>query len=296
MMPFNADRSRSQLLGFVVVAVFLLGFSTLRAAPSAQAAVVDGFVDVDGGRIYYEMTGAGAPIIFIHDGILHRETWDEQFVEFGRTAHAIRWDRRGYGRSPAPGKPFSHIDDLHAVMKSLKLERATLIAASAGGMLALHFALDHPAMVSGLILVGPIVSGLSFSDHFATRGGRGQPAPSASIEQRIAYWTNTDRWIMAPTSTAAKAKMRALMAANPTNGAGGQFARWSEPALGRLAQIKAPTLLIAGESDIPDVHSHMGAIQAGITGARRVVLPQAGHLPHLEVPQIFNAEVRKFLR
>jgi 3-oxoadipate enol-lactonase len=57
-----------------------------------------------------------------------------------------------------------------------------------------------------------------------------------------------------------------------------------------------PTLLITGESDIPDVHSHMGAIQAGIAGAQRVVLPHAGHFPHLEVPEIFSAEVRKFLR
>jgi pimeloyl-ACP methyl ester carboxylesterase len=68
------------------------------------------------------------------------------------------------------------------------------------------------------------------------------------------------------------------------------------PRFERLAQIKVPTLLITGEFDIPDVHSHMGAIEAGITGARRVVLPHAGHLPHLEVPQAFNAEVRKFVR
>jgi pimeloyl-ACP methyl ester carboxylesterase len=162
-------------------------------------------------------------------------------------------------------------------------------------MLALHFALDHPTMVTALVLVGPIVSGFSFSNHFTSRGGRGSPGPGAPIEQRIEYWTNTDPWITAPTSTAAKARMRALMTANPTNGAGGQFARWSEPALGRLARINVPTLLITGESDMPDVHSHMGAIEAGIAGARRVVLPRAGHLPHLEVPQVFNAEVRKFL-
>jgi 3-oxoadipate enol-lactonase len=282
--------------GLFVLAVFLLGLSTPRAASQAQSAIVDGFVDLDGGRLYYEMTGAGAPMIFIHDGILHRETWDEQFAEFGRSSQVVRWDRRGYGKSPAATKPFSHIDDLHALMQSLKIERATLIAGSAGGMVALHFALDHPDMVSGLILAGPVVSGFPFSDHFATRGGRGQPSPVAPIEQRLAYWTNTDPWIVAPASIAAKAKIRALMAANPTNGVGGQFARWSAPALGRLAQIKVPTLLITGESDIPDVHSHMGAIEAGIPGARRVVLPNAGHLSYLEVPQIFNAEVRKFLR
>jgi pimeloyl-ACP methyl ester carboxylesterase len=284
--------STAAVLGAVV---FLHAEAASEEQSPGGLSTVDGFVVVDGGRIYYESTGVGTPLIFIHDGILHRETWDDQFADLGRSFRAVRWDRRGYGRSPAPTAPFSHIDDLLALMKSLSIERAVLIACSAGGMLALHFALDHPTMVSALVLVGPIVSGLSFSDHFTSRGGRAVPPPVAPIDQRIEYWTKTDPWITAPTSTAAKARMRALMAANPTNGAGGQFARWSEPALGRIAQIKVPTLLITGESDIPDVHSHMGAIQAGIAGSRRVVLPNAGHLPHLEVPRAFNAEVRKFL-
>jgi 3-oxoadipate enol-lactonase len=284
------------LPGVLGATVLLQTDRPLRAMTRTQPSTVGGFLEVDGGRIYYEMTGEGTPVVFVHDGILHRETWDEQFGEFGRSARAVRWDRRGYGRSPAPTAPFSHIADLHALMKSLKIERATMIGCSAGGMVALHFALDYPTMVSALVLVGPIVSGLSFSDHFATRGGRGSPPASATIEQKVEYWTRTDPWIMAPTSTAAKARMGALLLANPTNGAGGQLARWSEPALGRLSQMRVPTLLITGEFDIPDVHSHMGAIEAGIAGARRVVLPHAGHLPHLEVPQAFNAEVRKFVR
>ena len=265
-------------------------------AAQDRADATNGVVEVDGSRIYYEVTGQGPALVLIHDGILHRETWDEQFAEFGRSFRTVRWDRRGYGKSPAAQAPFSHIDDLLLVMKALKIERAALIGCSAGGMLALHFALDHPAMVSALVLVGPIVSGLPFSDHFVTRGGRKIPPPGSPAEDRIDYWTSKDPWITAPTSDGAKRKMRSLMEANPANGAGGQHARWSEPVLGRLSQIKVPTLLIAGESDIPDVHSSMGAIQAGVPDATRVVLAHAGHLPHLEVPQAFNAEVLKFLR
>jgi pimeloyl-ACP methyl ester carboxylesterase len=142
----------------------------------APVDVVSGFVTVGAGRVFYEAAGQGRALVLIHDGILHRETWDAQFPEFSRSFRTVRRDRRGYGQSPAPQSPFSHVDDLHEVMK---------------------------------------------------------------------------------------------------------------------AQV--PTLLIAGESDIPDVHAHMGAIQAGIPGAKRVVLPRAGHLPHLEVPEAFNAEVTKFL-
>lgn len=65
--------------------------------------------------------------------------------------------------------------------------------------------------------------------------------------------------------------------------------------LARLGQIAAPTLIIAGEHDIPDVHAHCGAIEAGIPGATRLVLPGSGHLPHLEVPGEFNTAVLGFL-
>jgi 3-oxoadipate enol-lactonase len=76
----------------------------------------------------------------------------------------------------------------------------------------------------------------------------------------------------------------------------GRYAKGpGRPALGLLPRIKIPTLILAGESDIPDVHAHIGAIQAGIAGSKRVVLINSGHLPHFEVPDLFNREVLNFL-
>ena len=103
---------------------------------------------------------------------------------------------------------------------------------------------------------------------------------------------------MAPENTAARQKFKTLLTANPQNleGAGQQFARWpDQPALDRLSQIKVPTLLVVGESDIPDVHAHVGTIQAGIAGSKRVVLNHSGHLPQVEVPDAFNDVVLGFL-
>ncbi len=54
-------------------------------------------------------------------------------------------------------------------------------------------------------------------------------------------------------------------------------------------------MIIAGEHDIADVHAHCGAIEAAIPGARRLVLPNSGHLPHFEVPGEFNTAVLGFL-
>ncbi len=261
-------------------------------------AVESGYIQVDGGKIFYEAAGHGPVIIMIHDGLLHRETWNAQFAVFAKHHRVIRWDRRGYGRSSTPTSAFSQLEDLLAVLKGLKVERATLVGCSAGGLLAIHFALDHPQMVTALVLVGPIVSGLEFSDHFTARGNRGIPAPDAPVEQKIDYWTSKDPWIMAPENIAARQKFKTLLTANPQNlqGTGQQLARWSDqPALPRLSQIKVPTLLVVGESDIPDVHAHIGAIQAGIAGSKRVVLNHSGHLPQVEVPDAFNEVVIGFL-
>jgi 3-oxoadipate enol-lactonase len=67
------------------------------------------------------------------------------------------------------------------------------------------------------------------------------------------------------------------------------------PALPRLREVAVPTLLVAGEQDIADVHAHCGAIEAAVPGARRVVLSGSGHVPHLEVPEAFNRQLLGFL-
>ena len=65
--------------------------------------------------------------------------------------------------------------------------------------------------------------------------------------------------------------------------------------MGLLSEIKVPTLIIAGESDIPDVHAHIGVIQASIAGSKRIVLTHSGHLAYFEVPYVFNQAVLDFL-
>lgn len=271
------------------------------AAPAAPA-VTSGFAEVPGGRLFFEAAGAGPAIVMVHDGILHRETWEGQFLAFAADHRVVRYDRRGCGRSdpsgwPAPERRFSHVDDLLAVMKTAAVEKAAIVGCSAGGLISMGFALEHPEKVSALVLVGPIVSGLGFSEHFVFRGGRGMPPETSSASEKIRYWTEVDPWIVSPSSTAAKARMRALLDANPQNFGpgkqGGSFG--SGPALRRLGEIKVPTLLVTGEGDIPDVHAHMGAIEAGIAGSKRIVLEGSGHLPHLEVPEAFNKAVLAFL-
>jgi 3-oxoadipate enol-lactonase len=252
---------------------------------------------VDGGdAVFCEVAGHGPPVVLTHDGILHRETWDAQFGPLSGSYRVVRWDRRGYGRSDEPAAPYASDDDLARVITSLTEPPAILMGCSNGGLLSLLCALAHPDLVAALVLVGPIVSGLGFTEHLTSRGGRRAGGDLTAAEE-IEYWSSTDPWFTAPANTGARDRLRALLTANPNNPRPKEHLEraFESPALARLGQIAVPTLIIAGEHDIADVHAHCGAIEAGIPGARRLVLPGSGHLPHFEVPGQFNTAVLGFL-
>jgi 3-oxoadipate enol-lactonase len=250
---------------------------------------------VDG--VHGEVAGAGPPVVLSHDGLLDSRSWDAQFGVLTADHRVARWDRRGYGRSPRPTAPFSSVEDLAAVVRAVSDTPATLVGCSFGGFFSLQVALDHPRLVAALVLVGPVVTGLPLSEHFLTRGGRPRPALDAPAADQVAYWSETDPWFVAPANTAARQRLRALLTASPQNlRPPMELERLPErPALPRLGEIAVPTLIVAGEQDVADVHAHCGAIEAAVPGARRVVLPGSGHVPHLEVPEAFNRVLLGFL-
>jgi 3-oxoadipate enol-lactonase len=248
-------------------------------------------------EVHAEVTGAGSPVVVTHEGLAHSEAWDVPMAALAANHRVARWDRRGYGRSPRPTAQYSSIDDLAAVVHAVSDGPAALVGCSFGSLVTVHCALEHPELVSKLVLVGPIVSGLPLSEHFATRGGRGVPAPDAPDAEQIAYWSSVDPWFVAPANIAARERLRALLTANPQNLRPPiEMERLPDkPALPRLGEIAVPTLIVVGEGDIPDVHAHSGALQAGIPDATRVVLPGSGHLPNLETPEALTRLVREFL-
>ena len=313
----NARPGRTRLAGRIL-GVFLSGTSAMTIACTAGVWIAatgavwaqegrdvaareieSGYIDEDGGRLFYEAAGSGDCIVLVHDGLVHREIWDAQFPVLAETHRVVRYDRRGYGSTGKPTAPYSDVADLQMVFEQLGIERAWLIGMSAGGGLSINFTLAHPEKVTGLVLVGAVVSGFAATAHMSTRGGRLTPEIFADPEALRRYMTTTDPYEIAPTNTAARARLRALLEAYPGN-TDLRSLRFEippeTPALGRLGEIRVPTLIVVGEHDIPDVHAHAGAIAAGIPGAQRVVLSNAGHLVPLEQPEAFISEVWTFLK
>jgi pimeloyl-ACP methyl ester carboxylesterase len=264
-----------------------------------QTKVETGFMDVDGGKIYYEMAGKGDVIVLVHDGSLHNVTWDEQFFAFAENYKVIRYDRRGYGKSSFPEKAYSNVEDLNAVFNFCNVKKAAVIGMSAGGGLAIDFTLEYPDKVTSLVLVGAVVSGYGYTDHFLSRGGRLDAAVFSNPEKLIDYMFKKDPYTIYSENREAKQKALKWMLAHPHNY---DFSKNrliigpKRPALGALGEINVSVLIVVGEYDIPDVHSHAGAIEAGIKNSERVVVKNAAHLVPLEKPHEFNRLAREFLK
>jgi len=285
-----------------IILLFVFGFITLSALAQDVFTEIDsGYIQVDQGKLFYEIAGVGKDVILIHDGLIHHEIWDEQFPVLAEDHRVVRYDRRGYGKSPNPQTPYSDIEDLKQLLIQLKIDRTVLIGMSAGGSLAIDFALKYPENVGGLILAGAVVSGYGYSDHMITRGGRVNDLEEllADPQKIIHYFGWEDPYQIYPKNVAAKERCLKLLESFPNNA---NFERYNymlpvdRPAVKFLSEINVPTLVLVGEFDIPDVHAHAGVIEAGIPNAKREIVLKAGHLIPLEQPKFFNELVLKFFQ
>lgn len=254
------------------------------------------FLEVDGAKLYYEECGSAPHVlVLVHDGVLHSAAWDDVWPDFCKHFHTIRYDRRGYGRSPLATQGYYATDDLAAILHHLNLKRMAIVGSSHGGEISINFTLEHPEMVEQLVLVGAVVGGMPYTKHFLERGDTlGKPLEKGDIKGAIAAATK-DKYLTAPGSEAARKRMAEILSANPQDLTHPELELPVKPALPRLGEIHIPTLLLVGDADIPDVHAHAGAIEVGIPRARRVVISDVGHLMYLEKPAEFSRIVVEFL-
>ncbi len=283
----------------ILFTLFLL-FSTTFISQSQNPGIINcvsidtGYVVVDGGKLFYEMAGKGRNIILLHDGMVNRQIWDEQFPQLAKTFRVVRYDRRGYGKSSDPESKYSHIEDLNQLFIQLNIDKAIIFGMSSGGRLAIDFALTYPGTVEGLVLVGAVVSGFGYTSHMQTRGGHFNPQSFTDPVKVNEYFIKDDPYEIYSENTSAKEKVMKLLPnlarenRVPTQPA-------AKVAVRSLSEIKVPTLILVGEYDIPDVHAHAGVINAGIANSKREIIPRSGHLIPIEQPALFNEAIFNFL-
>ena len=102
--------------------LLLTAIGVTQGQTSSPSNALGAFVDLDGGRLYYEECGNGGDtVVLLHDGAANSAVWDDVWPAFCKQFHTIRYDRRGYGRSPATTKPYYEADDLAALLYTRKV-------------------------------------------------------------------------------------------------------------------------------------------------------------------------------
>ncbi|MDQ6633539.1 MAG: alpha/beta fold hydrolase [Gemmatimonadota bacterium] len=262
-----------------------------------------GTAAVNGTTLYYESAGSGPVVILLHGGNLDRRTWDDQFAALAAHYRVVRYDARGFGRSGAASAPFAAHDDPFALLQYLQIRHAALVGLSLGGRIAVDFTLAHPTMVDGLVLAGPGLNGWRWGPERDTTwrtDALSALARGDSVAAALA-WLRSDYMRPAMGQPDLATRVRKLTADNAS------FWMWrtrvpdpereaSPAALGRLGEIKTPTLLIVGGEDTPDIRGIVDTLAANIAGARKVVYEGAGHMVNMEQPHRFTDDVLAFLQ
>lgn len=268
----------------------------------------NGTIPVDGGHIAYERTGEGPPLVFLHGGAMDMRMWEPQ-LELAADHTVVRLDARGHGASSSPTAPFRQCDDVAAALRGLGIGSAVLVGLSMGAATALDTALEHPEHVTAVVSCGAGASSMAAFDErmFRDPWTRGRLAALAAAQAAFdgAAWTAAflELGLAGPYRTlddvepAVVARCREMIGHTLTTHVvrGGPAPTPVADAAQRAVEIKVPVLGLTGAIDSPDHVRMVRELVDTVPNGRLAVVEDAGHMPNLDQPEIFNAALRRFL-
>jgi pimeloyl-ACP methyl ester carboxylesterase len=261
----------------------------------------------DGVKLYYEETGTGAPIVFVHEFAGDFRTWEPQVRHFSRRYRCITYNARGYPPSdvPADFERYSQHrarDDILAVLDARKIERAHIVGNSMGGFATLHFGMSYSPRALSLVVAGC---------------GYGAPPSQRAdfqAQSRELAKTMLDKGMAHVAATYGHAPARVQLRDKDPRGFSEFIRHFTEhsaqgsantmlgyqarrPSLYQLtaemASITAPLLIVAGDEDDPTLEPSL-MMKRTIPTAALAVLPKTGHMANLEEPALFNRLLEDF--
>jgi 3-oxoadipate enol-lactonase len=238
--------------------------------------------------LHYEIAGQGAAVVLLHSGVTDLRQWDPQWADLSARYRVVRFDRRGWGRSPLPyaaaSASYTDAGDVVGLLDELGIEQAALVGSSAGGLIAQQIASARPDRVSRLVLlcadaedVEPTAAIRSFGereDKYLEEG-----AVDEAVELNVQTFLGPD----------ASGETRDLVRAMQRNAFEIQLAAGDdvprEPGWAiDPKQITMPAFVVSGDRDLDYFTLAADSLAQRLPDARRIVLPWAGHLPNLERP------------
>ena len=256
---------------------------------------------INGVKLHWREAGAGDPVVFIHGFPFNSAMWNAQLAVAPTGWRFIAPDLRGFGTSEAGAKAEYSMDlfadDMIALLDHLQIEQAVICGLSMGGYVALSLVDRYPDRVRALVLAATRAS----ADDAAARKGRAELAAKARSEGAAAVVkAMLPKLLAGATSTqrpAVLSQVRKMMESTKPE----TLARSLEAMAkrkdytGELDKISVAAMVVRGDQDeiIPKGDAEL--IARGIRGTRQEVIPNTGHLPNMEAPDVFNHALHQFL-
>jgi len=262
----------------------------------------------DGVKLYYEETGSGTPIVFVHEFAGDVRAWEPQVRHFARRYRCIAYNARGYPPSDVPDAPEQYSqgrarDDIRALLDALSIAAAHVVGLSMGGFAALHFGFAYPERARSLVVAG--------AGYGAAPDTRAQFAAEAEATARrfeeLGMAAAGAAYALGPTRVQFQNKdprgwreFADQFAEHSARGAALTMrgVQQRRPSLydftDAMAALKVPTLIMTGDEDWPCLEPAL-LMKRTIASAALVVMPNSGHAINLEEPAAFNAHLDGFL-
>lgn len=260
--------------------------------------------DVD---TYYERSGTGPAVVFVHASVLDHSQWDEQVAAISDHHTAVAYDLRGHGLTGATDvSPYTielFAADLHDLVTGLELDRPVICGHSMGGLVAQSYAAAHPDEVGGLVLADTWTAPIRGLDDWFVRRVMLNAAIPPSMLLGFERVERAQVWIYERLFAGAGGKydrIVALREAGPDM-ATGEFVKVIRAMTRRggespdLSAISVPTLVLFGADELPFVKRHAAELAARISDVAVTQVPDAGHASNLDNPGFFTATFTEFL-
>jgi pimeloyl-ACP methyl ester carboxylesterase len=258
--------------------------------------------------LHVEETGAGPPILFIHEFAGDARSWGPQVDHFSGAYRCVTYNARGYPPSEVPEEPGRYsqaraVDDARDVLRARGVGRAHVVGLSMGGFCALHLGIRYPELVSSLVIAGcgygaqPEAED-AFRQESAVIAAAFEQEGSVAVAQR--YAVGPARVQLQNKNPEAWAVFAGALAEHSATGMARTMlgVQRERPSLydlqSELRALEVPVLIIAGDEDDGCLEPDL-MLKRTLPAAGLVVLPNTGHTCNLEEPETFNRTVGEFL-
>ena len=246
-------------------------------------------LDRDGVKIYYEVHGDGPPLILTHGYSSTSAMWQGQVAALSTHHRLILWDMRGHGQADYPDDPMAYsealtVGDIAALLDAAGAKTAIVGGLSLGGYMSLAFYRAHPERVSALLIID---TGPGFKKDDAREVWNKRALDTADRFER-------DGLDVLKGASRERSSVSHRDATGLARAARGMLTQRDARVIEVLPEIKVPSLVVVGAEDTPFLAAS-DYMATKIPGAKKVVIPAAGHAVNIDQPQAFIEAVLPFL-